>query len=237
MCCVSVCSVMFGSVTTRTAARQAPLSTAFPRQSHWSRLPFPPPGQSSPPRDWTRVSYIGRWILYHWATREACMWYLIIIYCINKWTHPRKKAFFFLRHFKAERGVKAWRLRVPGWAPEWSAWRSERSKRRPGPRVRPDAVGKARQERAVCLRGLSRVGRGLRTQPHQRHVDLDRSWWGGRLRSVSRTSSGWEGTKIIMVVTRWLEILLALLSSFCLTIYIYIYIYNTSFNVLNVSWF
>ena len=26
---------------------------------------------SSWPRDWTHVSYIGRWILYHWATREA----------------------------------------------------------------------------------------------------------------------------------------------------------------------
>ena len=25
----------------------------------------------SQPRDWTHVSYIGRWILYHWATREA----------------------------------------------------------------------------------------------------------------------------------------------------------------------
>jgi len=26
---------------------------------------------SSPPRDWTRVTYIGRWILYHWATWET----------------------------------------------------------------------------------------------------------------------------------------------------------------------
>ena len=26
---------------------------------------------SSPPRDWTRVSCLGRQILYHWATREA----------------------------------------------------------------------------------------------------------------------------------------------------------------------
>ena len=31
---------------------------------------------SSLPRDWTPVSCIGRWILYHWATREAP-----IIYC------------------------------------------------------------------------------------------------------------------------------------------------------------
>ena len=29
---------------------------------------------SSRIRDWTRVSCIGRWILYHWATREAPAW-------------------------------------------------------------------------------------------------------------------------------------------------------------------
>ena len=26
---------------------------------------------SSQPRDWTHISCIGRWVLYHWATREA----------------------------------------------------------------------------------------------------------------------------------------------------------------------
>ena len=26
------------------------------------------------PKDWTCVSYIGRWILYHWAIREAPWW-------------------------------------------------------------------------------------------------------------------------------------------------------------------
>ena len=29
--------------TPQTAARQAPLSMGFPRQEHWSGLPFPPP--------------------------------------------------------------------------------------------------------------------------------------------------------------------------------------------------
>ena len=29
---------------------------------------------SSWPRDWTQVSCLGRWILYHWATREAQTW-------------------------------------------------------------------------------------------------------------------------------------------------------------------
>ena len=31
-------------VTPWTVARQAPLSMRFPRQEHWSGLPFPPPG-------------------------------------------------------------------------------------------------------------------------------------------------------------------------------------------------
>ena len=34
-------------------------------------LLFPPPGDLPNPRVWTWVSCIGRWILYHWATREA----------------------------------------------------------------------------------------------------------------------------------------------------------------------
>ena len=32
-----------------TVARQAPLSKGFPRQQHWSRLPFPPPGDLPDP--------------------------------------------------------------------------------------------------------------------------------------------------------------------------------------------
>ena len=31
-------------VTPGTVAHQAPLSMGFPRQEHWSGLPFPPPG-------------------------------------------------------------------------------------------------------------------------------------------------------------------------------------------------
>ena len=42
-CCV--CSVTFdSSVTPGTVARRAPPSTGFPRQEHWSGLPFPIPG-------------------------------------------------------------------------------------------------------------------------------------------------------------------------------------------------
>ena len=49
-------------VTPWTVAHQAPQSMGFPRQpTSFSR-------GSSWPRDQTRVSCIGRWILYHWAT-------------------------------------------------------------------------------------------------------------------------------------------------------------------------
>ena len=41
--CVS-CSVVSDSVTPWTVARQASLSMRFPRQEHWSGLPFPSPG-------------------------------------------------------------------------------------------------------------------------------------------------------------------------------------------------
>ena len=54
-----------------TVARQVPLSMGFPRQEYWSGLPFPYPGDSSWPRDWTYISCVGRQVLYHWATREA----------------------------------------------------------------------------------------------------------------------------------------------------------------------
>ena len=37
------------SVTPRTVARQAPLSVGFPRQEHWSGLPFPSPGDLPSP--------------------------------------------------------------------------------------------------------------------------------------------------------------------------------------------
>ena len=39
---------------------------------------------SSRPRDQTHVSYIGRWILYHWATREANSHGLSIIYSARR---------------------------------------------------------------------------------------------------------------------------------------------------------
>ena len=49
-------------------ALQASLSMGFSRQEYWSGLPFPPPGESSQPRDQIHVSFfscICIWILYH----------------------------------------------------------------------------------------------------------------------------------------------------------------------------
>ena len=43
-------------------------------------------GGSSCPRDPTRVSCIGKWILYHWATREALfLWMLISLWWFLYW--------------------------------------------------------------------------------------------------------------------------------------------------------
>ena len=46
-------------VTPWTAARQAPLPMGFSRQEYWSGLTFPSPGESSRPRDRTKVSGIA----------------------------------------------------------------------------------------------------------------------------------------------------------------------------------
>ena len=51
-------------LTALTIAHQAPLSMGFPRQEYWSGLPFPSPGESSRPRDWTCISCIDKQILY-----------------------------------------------------------------------------------------------------------------------------------------------------------------------------
>ena len=77
--CAQLLSHSWLFVTPWTLAYQAPLSMGFSRQEYWSRLPFPPPGDSSQPRDWTCISYIGRWVLYHWTTWEASLFILVIV--------------------------------------------------------------------------------------------------------------------------------------------------------------
>ena len=67
-------SVVFDSETPGSVACQVPLCMGFSRQEYWSRLSLPSPGESSHPRDRTRIfciSCIGRWILYHCTTWEA----------------------------------------------------------------------------------------------------------------------------------------------------------------------
>ena len=49
--CMRECSLSHAQLLwlPRTAAHQAPLSTGFPRQEHWSGLPFLPPGNLPDP--------------------------------------------------------------------------------------------------------------------------------------------------------------------------------------------
>jgi len=54
----SVPSVVSDSAMVWTIALQAPLSMALSREEHWSRLPFPPPGNLQP-GDGTHVSCIS----------------------------------------------------------------------------------------------------------------------------------------------------------------------------------
>ena len=65
--CVQSLSVQL-FVTPWAVACQVPLSMEFFRQEYWSG--FHSRG-SSWHKDQTHVSCIGRWILYHWATKEA----------------------------------------------------------------------------------------------------------------------------------------------------------------------
>ena len=64
-------SLVWLFTTPGTVVCQLPLFSEFSRQGDWSGLSFPTPGKSSQPRDWTWVFWIGRLILYHWATWEA----------------------------------------------------------------------------------------------------------------------------------------------------------------------
>ena len=67
------CQVVSNSfVTPQTVAHQAPLSMDIPQQEYGSVLSFPPPGALPNPGDQICISCIGRWILYHRATGEAC---------------------------------------------------------------------------------------------------------------------------------------------------------------------
>jgi len=69
------CILLF--VTPWTVAHQAALSMEFSRQEYWNRLPFSNSTGSFLPKDWIHIScasFIGRWILYYWASWEALLW-------------------------------------------------------------------------------------------------------------------------------------------------------------------
>ena len=68
-CLVAKSCLLFA--TSWTVACQAPLSMGFSMASlvEWVAISFS--RGSSRPKDQSCVSYTGRWILYHWATREA----------------------------------------------------------------------------------------------------------------------------------------------------------------------
>ena len=75
-----------------TVARQAPLSMGFSRQEYWSRLPCPPPGESSWPRSLTSPALAGgffttsaTWEYYRsqilglYANHTPCNWQQVLI--------------------------------------------------------------------------------------------------------------------------------------------------------------
>ena len=68
----------------------------FSRQEYWSGLPLSPPGESSQPRDGTRVSCIGRQILYHCTTwkaqLKACSYKKLFTNVHNSIIHTSPKA-------------------------------------------------------------------------------------------------------------------------------------------------
>ena len=86
--CLHLCYIVVQSLgrvqpfaTPWTVARRSPPSMGFPRQEHWSGLPFPSPGDLPDPvgkTSGTWVSYIRRRVLYHWATRAAQRLLLIL---------------------------------------------------------------------------------------------------------------------------------------------------------------
>ena len=82
--CVCVCALsrVWLFATPWTVAHQAPLYKKFSKREYWSGVPFPAPGESSRPKDWTCVSCDScgsRWILYQCTTEEACSTKVLIM--------------------------------------------------------------------------------------------------------------------------------------------------------------
>ena len=76
VCVFSHSSHVLPLATPWAVASQAPLSVGFSRPEYWSGLPCPSPGDL--PNSWVKLVSPGcptcRQILYHWATRKACLY-------------------------------------------------------------------------------------------------------------------------------------------------------------------
>ena len=80
--CVCVCAQLCLALCGPMDCSSTPLSMGLSRQEYWSGLPFPTPGESSQPRDWTHISCascIVPWILYYCTTLRShilflCCW-------------------------------------------------------------------------------------------------------------------------------------------------------------------
>ena len=95
------------SVTPWTVVRQAPLSMGCSRQEYWSRLPCPPPGGSSRPRDWNCISYIscmGRQVLA--VLSKCCEKELYLVYQVL----PFKERFLEMSKFILQWDLEKWKL-------------------------------------------------------------------------------------------------------------------------------
>ena len=71
---------------------------------------------SSQPRDWTHISCIGKWILYHWATREVYYlcpvlynWEQVACFCaLQEWTQSMARVYsLFLNYISLEQLFRA----------------------------------------------------------------------------------------------------------------------------------
>ena len=80
--------------TPQAVARQAPPSMGFPRQEHWSGLPFPPPGDLPDPgiEPCPYVSCIGSRLLTTSAFWEAYRIFSCSMRELAPWAEPRTHA-------------------------------------------------------------------------------------------------------------------------------------------------
>ena len=86
LCCFLCCLVVKSCLTFATAwavAHEALLSMEFPRQWYWTGLPLISLGDLPDPEIKSEFFCIGRWILYHWTTREAHTFCISFTFYVN----------------------------------------------------------------------------------------------------------------------------------------------------------